>query len=145
MRSILAGAATSGTKIVAAQPEPLRGIGDGDAVIAARGGDHAGRRRLPRQQVGEGAARLERAGVLQQFKLQHEALAVEPEIGGIDPDDRRAPDIGPDQPLGFGDAITIDGRRHFALPDHAAEAAGNPAPGRRRRRGGTAGVAFSSG
>jgi hypothetical protein len=79
-------------------------------VIAARCRDDPRFRRRLRQQVGEGAARLEGAGVLQQFELQHQRLASDAEIAGIDPDDRRMPDIGADQPLGRSDPHSIDDR-----------------------------------
>jgi hypothetical protein len=83
-------------------------------VIAAGSGGNPGRRRPAGQQVGEGAARLERSGMLQEFELQRERLAFEAEIGGGDADDRRVPDIGPDQPLGGGDVLAVDhGRRGY--------------------------------
>ena len=63
--SALAGEATLGTKIVAGIAELLRGVGDRRAVVAARGRDHAAVGTSRGQQVGERAARLERAGVLQ--------------------------------------------------------------------------------
>jgi hypothetical protein len=46
--------------------------------------------------------------VLQEFELQDERLAGDAEIAGIDPDDRRMPDVGADQPLGRGDAGRVD-------------------------------------
>ena len=47
-------------------------VGDGGAVVAARGGHHARRRDRPQQQIGEGAPRLERSRVLQLLELQGE-------------------------------------------------------------------------
>ena len=41
--------------------------------------------------------------------LSDERRAGEAEIAGVDADDRRVPDIGPDQPLGRGDAVAVDG------------------------------------
>jgi hypothetical protein len=46
--------------------------------------------------------------VLQEFELQDERLGSDAEIAGIDPDDRRMPDVGADQPLGRGDAGPVD-------------------------------------
>jgi hypothetical protein len=48
--------------------------------------------------------------VLQKFELQHQRLAGDAEIAGLDPDDRRMADMGTDQPLGGGDAGTADAR-----------------------------------
>jgi hypothetical protein len=50
-------------------PQRPGGIGHGGTRVAARGGDHPGRRQRRRQQRVEGAARLEAAGGLQQFKF----------------------------------------------------------------------------
>ena len=77
-------------------------------MVAAGGRDDPRFRRAPRQQIGKGAARLERAGVLQEFELQHKRLAGDAEIAGIDPDDRRVPDVGADQPLGRRDPGSVD-------------------------------------
>jgi hypothetical protein len=52
--------------------------------------------------------------MLEEFELQRERLAIEAEIAGRDADDRRVPDIGPDQPLGGGDVLAVDhGRRGY--------------------------------
>jgi len=77
-------------------------------VIAAGRRDHAGLRHLAQQQIGEGAARLERAGMLQLFQLQGDRAPSETEIAAGDLDYRRAPDIGPDQPLGSFDVLATD-------------------------------------
>ena len=77
-------------------------------MVAARGGDDAGRRHCAAQQIGEGAARLERTGVLQEFELEEEGAGLEAEIGAGESDDRGAADVRPDQPLGCGDPITGD-------------------------------------
>src|SRR5262249_4850936 len=50
--------------------ETARGVGDGDAVIAARGGGDARRRHAAGKEIVEGATRLERTGVLQELELQ---------------------------------------------------------------------------
>ena len=106
----LGGRGNAGNEDRRAQPEPLRGIGDGHSVIPAGSGSNPSRWRRAGQEVGEGAARLERAGMLQEFELQRDRLAVEAEIGGSDADDRRVPDIRPDQPLGGGDVLAVDRR-----------------------------------
>jgi hypothetical protein len=77
-------------------------------VIAAGCCDDSGFRRFSRQQIGEGAARLERTRVLQKFELQDKPLALDAEIAGIEPDDRRAPNIAADQPLNRSDPGSID-------------------------------------
>jgi hypothetical protein len=46
--------------------------------------------------------------VFQKFELQHQRLASHTEIAGLDPDDRRMPDVGADQPLGRGDVGAAD-------------------------------------
>src|SRR6185312_14018420 len=48
----------------------LRRIRHGSAVISTRGGNYAGLRDLRAKNAIEGAARLERSGVLQIFKLE---------------------------------------------------------------------------
>jgi hypothetical protein len=79
-------------------------------VIAARRCDNTGGGRAPRQQAGEGAARLERAGVLQEFELERKRFGGDAEIAGIDPDDRCTPDVGADQPLRRGDPRPVNNR-----------------------------------
>src|SRR4029077_4932652 len=49
------------------------GEGYSDAMISAGSGDDAGFGNLPGEQIGESAARLERAGVLQEFQFKDEA------------------------------------------------------------------------
>ena len=80
MRPILAGEDTVGTKILRRDAEAHRGVGDGSAVIAAGRRDHAGRRHLAQQQVGEGAARLERSRVLEELELERQRERREAEV-----------------------------------------------------------------
>jgi hypothetical protein len=68
--------------------ERARREGHRGAVIAARSRRHAGRRDVAQQQVGEGAARFERAGMLQLLQLEDEAGARDAEVGAVDRDDR---------------------------------------------------------
>ena len=63
--------------------EPHRRIGDRRAVIAARGRDDAGLRDRTSQQVGEGAARLERARMLQELELEVRRARRQAEIGHV--------------------------------------------------------------
>jgi hypothetical protein len=77
-------------------------------MVAARGRDDAGRRHVPGQQVREGAARLERARMLEEFELERDRPGRQPEIGEIDIDRRRMAQIAADHPLGFGDALAGD-------------------------------------
>jgi len=96
---------------------PHRGISDGGTVIAARGGGDAGRRHLPQAEIGEGAARLEGAGMLHELELQQERRGGEAEIGGIDGDDRGSPDMRPDDRLGRSDLRSGNLRlRHHDSP-----------------------------
>lgn len=52
----------------------------GHTVVSARCGNDACRRDFAREQVGEGASRLERTRVLQQFQLEEQAAGFEAEI-----------------------------------------------------------------
>ncbi len=74
MRATLAAGVSAGTKISAVDAERAGGIGDRRAMVAARCGDHAGRRQARRQQPIERAARLEAAGMLQQLQLQRHRI-----------------------------------------------------------------------
>ena len=85
--------------MVAGVPSLRRRIGHRGAVIPAGSRDHARRRHLAHQQVGECAARFERSGMLQKFELEDQGAA-EAEIRAVDLENRRAADVGPDQPLG---------------------------------------------
>src|SRR5687767_5687790 len=58
----------------------MRGVSHCHTVIAARCRDDTGRRHGPKQQIGEGAARLERAAVLEQLQLAVNRPRLEPEI-----------------------------------------------------------------
>ena len=88
--------------------ELARRIGDGSAVVPAGSGDHACARNLSREQIGEGAARLERSRMLQLLELQGDAERVEPEFGGIELDQGRAADERPDDQFDLGDAGAVD-------------------------------------
>ena len=84
---------------------PLRGERDGGAVVAAgRGGDSSGRN-VAQQEVGERTARLERAGVLQQFQLEHDRLGSETEVGAGDVCDRRPAHVRFEQRVRGSDAL----------------------------------------
>ena len=90
-------------------PKLFGGISGGDAVISARRGGDARGRDVAHQKIGEGAARLERSGVLQQFELQPEPRGLEAEFGGIDFNYGGAPDVRADQSFGCANAVGIDG------------------------------------
>jgi hypothetical protein len=66
-------------------------------MIAARGRHDAGRRHLAQQQVGERAARLERAGVLQVLQLAHQRERGQAEVGAADLERGRAADVRQDR------------------------------------------------
>ena len=74
-------------------------------MIAARRRDDAGFRYLAGQQIGEGAAGLERARVLQQFELEGERSGGQAQLAGIDLDRGGAPDIGPNDLLASRNAL----------------------------------------
>jgi hypothetical protein len=104
-----------GDEDLGAHAESPGGVGDGGAVIAARGGHHARSRDLPHQQVGEGAPRLERARVLELLELEHEAGAVDAEIGAGHLHHRRPANVRPDDRVGGLDGAPIGSRRHAAI------------------------------
>jgi hypothetical protein len=78
-------------------------------VIAAGGRDDTGRGDIAHEQVGEGAARLERAGVLDELELAAQAQSAQSEIGAVDLDDRRPANVRPDEPFGRCDPVAVDG------------------------------------
>src|ERR1700730_5866094 len=79
------------------------------AVIAARGGDHAGFRDLAHEQVRESAARLERTRMLELLELEAQAEGAQSEIRPVDLDDRRSAYARSDESLGRCDLFAVDG------------------------------------
>jgi hypothetical protein len=51
--------------------------------------------------------------MLQLFQLQDDGTDIEAEIAAVDRDDRRAPDMRPDQPLGGFDVLAVDWVQRF--------------------------------
>jgi len=90
-------------------PELHRGIGDSRAVIAPRCRDDAGFRHVAGQQIGESAARLERARMLKQFELEREGMRWNAKLGAVDRHDRRSPDMGPNEFLALYDRLLTYG------------------------------------
>jgi len=84
-----------------------RGIGCCRAVIAAGCRDDAGFRQLAGQHIGKGAARLERSRVLEQLELERECRRGQAKLLAIDLDDRRAPNMWPDDPFALRDGLRI--------------------------------------
>jgi hypothetical protein len=70
-----------------------RSVGDRETVIAAGSRDDSCARHAPRQQVGERAAWLERARVLEELELAGKLPGIETEVGRVDFDDWRAPHV----------------------------------------------------
>jgi hypothetical protein len=68
-----------------------------DAVIAAGRGRNARRRHVPRQEIVERPARLERSAMLEQFELERGRLRL-PEQARLGLDHRRASDMGRNAP-----------------------------------------------
>src|SRR5579862_2911874 len=66
---------------------------------------HSRRRNVAGQQIGERAASLKGTGMLEQFQFKKEANAFESQVGPIDLNHGRAPDIRADEFLGGGDAV----------------------------------------
>ena len=92
-------------------------------MIAAGCRDDAGFRDLAGQQIGEGAARLERARVLQQLELERECRCRQTKLVAIDLDDGRAPDMRPDDPFASRDGLRscgVIGHFHSGPPAAAA-------------------------
>jgi hypothetical protein len=79
-------------------------------MVAAGGRDHAGRGDGTLQQVGERAARLERAGMLEQLQLEGEGRRGEAELGGVGAQQRGVADVRADQAFGGGDGGGGDGK-----------------------------------
>ena len=92
-----------------ADAQPAGRAGHRGAVVAARCGGDAGGGNLPEEQVGERAARLERAGVLAQLELEDQAdRRVEAEVVAAGFDDRGAADVGRDPPVDGGEALAAE-------------------------------------
>jgi hypothetical protein len=89
--------------------ELLRRIGDGGAMVAARGGGAARGRGRAGKKIVERAARLERAGMLQALKLLRQGRGAGDRRGGFK--DRRATDMRRDLRMRRADVGTGDGRR----------------------------------
>src|SRR6267378_3255819 len=87
----------------------LGSVRDGYAVISARCSDYPGFRNVASEQIGEGAAGLERAGVLQEFQFKDEADRIQAEIGAGDFEYGCAADVESDDFFGCGDLIAIYG------------------------------------
>jgi hypothetical protein len=65
---------------------------------------------MARQEIREGAAGLERAGVLQLFELERQREWRQPEIGAADLDDGRATDVRRDNGVDALDVGSADGQ-----------------------------------
>jgi hypothetical protein len=84
-------------------------------VVAARGRDHAYRRDLALQQVVERAARLERARMLQELELEHEAHAGEAKVRPIHLEHGSSAHVRGDAVCGCGNGRRVErGSVHFA-------------------------------
>jgi hypothetical protein len=100
----LGGGRDGGHEDLGGHAEPVRGVRDRDAVVAARRGRHPDRWHVPEQEVGERAARLERSGALQLLQLErHGTAQVEPQV---ELHDRGPPHIGADHFVGARDVVT---------------------------------------
>jgi len=77
-------------------------------MIAAGGRHHSCVGYFAKEQIGERATRLERAGVLEKLQFQAEGGGIQAEIGGIDLNDRCFPDMIPDELVGTCDSLSVD-------------------------------------
>ena len=89
--------------------EPLRGIGDCRAMIAAGRRGDSGRGHLAQQQVGKRAAHLEGTGMLQHLQLECDGRGRQPEIGEVGGKTWRAAEIGPDHGFRRRNGLARDG------------------------------------
>src|SRR5712692_11618190 len=87
------------------------GKGDGDSMVATGRGDDARFGNFVSEQIGKGASRFERAGVLQEFQFEDEADRIQSEVGASSFEDRRAAHVGSDDFFDRGDALAI--KRYF--------------------------------
>src|SRR5581483_8598104 len=83
-------------------PQLARRIGHRRAVIAARGGRDSRRRHPAAEQIGEGAAHLERARMLGELELEGEREVLETEVASAHGEDGCAPDVAGNAPAGLG-------------------------------------------
>jgi hypothetical protein len=88
--------------------ELFRGIGDCDAMVATRRSHHAGRGNVASEQVVEGAANLERSGVLKEFEFECEWDGTQPEVVAGEIEGRRHSDVSADPPVGVLDVRAGD-------------------------------------
>jgi hypothetical protein len=77
-------------------------------VVAARGRDDARWWHRSGQQVGEGAARLERSGMLQEFQLELGRAGRQAKVREVDVEGWGVTDVRADQALDCGDALAGD-------------------------------------
>ncbi len=123
----LGGRGDAGHEDLRPHGEFLRRISDGRAVVSARRSDDARLRNFSREQIGKGAARLERSRMLQLLELQGDRKRVEAEFGRVDLEQGRAADVRPDQRFDLGDARAADRPVRSVLRSpghHSAAAAG---------------------
>ena len=86
----------------------LKGAGFSNNDISVLFPDKRGTRDFAHEQIGKGAACLERARVLQELKLHANRPRVETEVGGTRLDDGRAPNVRSDERLRRRDALSGD-------------------------------------
>ncbi len=104
--AIFAGEATVGTKIFPGMPRLLRRERHRDAMVSTLGSDHTGRWNGPGQQIVEGAARLERTGVLHELQLEGERKRRQADLGAIHSQHRRAPHMRGDDVVSARDVVS---------------------------------------
>jgi hypothetical protein len=89
----------------------MGGVSNGHAVITTGCRGHTRGRHVPQQQVRERAPGLERPGALQLLQLEGDTRQVTGrriEVGQVELDHRRTPDIWPDDVVGAADFVTGD-------------------------------------
>jgi hypothetical protein len=100
-------------------PEPLGCERDRDAVVSPRGGRDPGGRNGAREQVVERAARLERAGVLEQLELERDLGVGEGPAVGFE--QRRVAYVRGDARVGRADGVGGDGHGFSRYSGRAGE------------------------
>ena len=109
MRATFAGVEISGTNTVALTPSRSSREGDRRAVVAARSRGATDGRRGAGEEIVEGAARLERAGMLKALELKRQRRGAGDRGGGFK--ERRAPDVAGDPPVRRPDVVGRHGGR----------------------------------
>ncbi len=92
------------------------GVRDRRAMVATGSGDNPRLGHPPQQEIGEGAARFERARLLQKLQLEDQGDVGEAKVAALHLDGRRASDMWTDDRLGSCDLFAPDLRTIHGAP-----------------------------